>query len=241
MGRITLTLPFVLLLGELACAVDTPDGGTRTLYLRPTAAAFTRECTFTIHREAASWKISSVTGRGQNQLTVEASYDKDNHLREASASLMEKETVRVGQVKVHDEKAAVQREGQPPQTFDVPPNVIVTSAPDWSDVFLMCQRYDQKKAGKQEFAALWIHPVQPAQRLTFSAEKAGSDTIEHDGKKVELVKLTLRIRGNSAYAAWADEAGRMIKLVPLPYKAEAKNWLVLEGYEKSTAELKPGE
>ena len=41
------------------------------------------------------------------------------------------------------------------------------------------------------------------------------------------------------YAAWMDDAGLMIKLVPLPYKEDAQNWIVLNGYEKSTAKLRP--
>ena len=31
----------------------------------------------------------------------------------------------------------------------------------------------------------------------------------------------------------------MIKLVPLPFKENAANWFTLEGYEKSTADLRP--
>ena len=63
--------------------------------------------------------------------------------------------------------------------------------------------------------------------------------VSANGKKVALDRYTLRIRNNSAYAAWADADGMMIKLVPLPYKADAKNWLVREGYEKSAAGLRP--
>jgi hypothetical protein len=41
------------------------------------------------------------------------------------------------------------------------------------------------------------------------------------------------------YAAWADETGKMIKLLPLPHKAGAAAGLVLDGYERSTAGLSP--
>jgi hypothetical protein len=49
------------------------------------------------------------------------------------------------------------------------------------------------------------------------------------------------LRGNSAYAAWADAEGDLIKLVPLPFNAKAANWIVRERYEKSVAELRPAD
>ena len=118
----------------------------------------------------------------------------------------------------------------------MPKGVIVTSAPDWTDTWLLCRYYDRPKGGKQEFAALWIHPEQPAQRLNFSIERVGKQTIEHNGKKQELDRFTIRIRNNSEYIAWADDQGRMIKLMS---KNNAGTDLVLEGYEKSAAKLRP--
>ena len=103
----------------------------------------------------------------------------------------------------------------------------------------MCRRYDPKAGGKQSFPGLWIHPEQASQSLTFAIEKNSEETIDHADKKLKLSRYTIWLRGKSNYAAWADQNGRMIKLVPLPYKAGATNWLVLEGYEKSAAELWP--
>src|SRR5262249_3731411 len=97
------------------------------------------------------------------------------------------------------------------------------------------------KGGKQQFAGLWIHPVEHSQRLTFAIERHGADMIEHAGKKLKLDRFTIWLRGNSSYAAWVDADGKMIKLVPLPFKENAMNWLVLEGYEKSAAGLPPKE
>jgi hypothetical protein len=105
-------------------------------------------------------------------------------------------------------------------------------------VFLLCRRYDRERKGKQDFPALWIHPVQAPQRLTFSIEYQGIDTIELDGKKTEVSRYDIRIRNSSRYAAWADAQGRMIRLIPLPLKGAASG-LTLEGYENSAAGLRP--
>jgi hypothetical protein len=105
-------------------------------------------------------------------------------------------------------------------------------------VFLLCRRYERPRKGKQEFPALWIHPTQPPQLLTFSIEWQGTDSIEHDGKKIELNRFAIRIRNNSAYVAWADAQGRLVRLIPLPLPKGAAG-LTREGFEKSAAGLRP--
>ncbi len=207
------------------------QGAETARYVRVTARGTAPECTFTTERSDAGWKITSVTGRA---LTVTARYDAAETLLEAEAALGAK----VAKVTVAGGKARVQRPDLEAQEFDVPAGVIVTSAPDWTDTFRICRLWDRKKGGKQEFPGLWIHPVQAAQRLTFTAEKAGAATLEHGGEKLELERLAIRIRGNSLYAAWTDPAGRMIKLVSMPFK-ETSTVLVLEGFETSAAALKP--
>jgi hypothetical protein len=197
------------------------------------------ECEFKFQRNDAGWSIQSTTQRRPISLTVSSQYDKDNRLTTADAVLAKGDEKKATLVQIVDGKAKVKREGQEVQEFDVPPGVIVTSAPDWTDTFLLCQRYDRAKGGKQEFAALWIHVEQPAQRLTFTIEKTGADSIEHEGKKVELDRYAIRIRGNSSYVAWADAKGRMIKLAGLPFKEGQSVELVLDGYEKSAAKLRP--
>ena len=134
-----------------------------------------------------------------------------------------------------DGKATVERPGQKAQEFEVSPGVIVTSAPDWTDTFVLCRRYDRAKGGKQSFPGLWIHPEQAAHAPVFAIERTGEDKVEHAGKELKLGRYTIWLRGNSRYTAWADDAGRMIKLLPLPSKDGATNWLVLDGYEKSAA------
>lgn len=206
-------------------------------YRRPTATGFADECTFTIRRDKAGWDIVSVTGRGDTQLTVTTRYDTQDHLLAADAVLAKggnKVTVTVKAA-----LARVQRDGQDAQEFRVPAGVIVTSAPDWTDTLLLCRRYDRKRGGKQEFSGLWIHPTQPAQLLKFSIERTGTEQIMHAGKKLDVDRYTIRIRGPNSYVAWADGQGQMLRLVSMPFKDGTPNGLVREGYEKSAAALKP--
>jgi hypothetical protein len=68
----------------------------------------------------------------------------------------------------------------------------------------------------------------------------GSDTIEHEGRKLALDRCEIRLRGNSGYAAWLDPQGRLIRLIPLPAKEGSPPGMVLRGFEKSALGLKPG-
>jgi hypothetical protein len=166
-----------------------------------------------------------------------AAYDCTDHLTSAEVVWIVGEKSKKAMISVANGKARIQREGKEFQEFAVPPGVIVTSAPDWTDTFLLCRRYDRRQTGKQSFPGLWIHPLQDAQRLTFHIERTGSDTIEHAGKKLVLDRFLIRLRNNSGYAGWANENGRMIRLRALPYRAGA-DMLVLEGYEESAAKLR---
>jgi hypothetical protein len=209
-------------------------------YVRAAGDLFVTECIFSIKQEKAGWSIVSKTDRGKVKMEVEARYDETDRLIVARASLNTDGKNTIAAVEVKDGKAIVKREGEKPIEFDAPNGTVVTSAPDWTDVFLVCRRYDREKKGKQEFPALWIHPTQASQRLTFSIELLGTDRIEHDGKKLELNRYQIRIRGNSGYAAWADDKGRMIRLIPLPFK-NATAGMTLEGFEKSATSLQPPE
>jgi hypothetical protein len=171
-------------------------------------------------------------------MEVETRYDAHDQPVIARVVLTQDGMSKSTRVLVKDGKAMVTRAGQPPEAFDAPKGTIVTSAPDWTDVFMLCRHYDRQRKGKQESPALWIHPTQPPQRLTFSIELQGSDAILHDGKKVDLSRYEIVIRGSSRYVAWADPQGRMVRLIPLPVKGTASG-LTLEGYEKSAAELRP--
>jgi hypothetical protein len=207
-------------------------------YTRPAGAMAATECTFRITRHGAGWTVLSRTERGDVKMEVEARYDAEDRLTAARATLTARDGVKAATVHVKDGRATVQRAGQRPAEFDVPRGTIVTSAPDWSDIFLLCRRYDRRRKGKQDHPALWIHPTQPPQRLTFSIEWQGADTIRHAGKELELSRYRIRIRNNSAYAAWADARGRLVRLIPLPGKGTAPG-MTLAGYERSAAALRP--
>jgi hypothetical protein len=158
---------------------------------------------------------------------VTARYDGAGGLVEAAAFTAEARA----SVVVADGKARVKRPDAEAQEFDAPKGVIVTSAPDWTDTFRLCRLADRAKSGPQEFPGLWIHPTQPAQRLTFTIERTGEAAIEN----LKLDRYAIRLRGNSAYVAWADAKGRMIKLVSKDGGTE----LYLEGFEAPAGSLKP--
>jgi len=210
-------------------------------YVRMTTTGSTAECAIVVGNASQGWTISSTTQRGLTTLRVTSRYDGADRLIAAIAELTNKEGKKqIARVVVKGDKARVMRDGDNKgQEFDVPSGVIVTSAPDWTDTFLLCRRYDRGKGGKQEFGALWIHPDQPAQRLTFTVERLGKDAIEHTGQKVELDRLAIHIRNNSPYLGWADQQGRMIRLVGLPFKEGTSVDLMRQGYEPSAATLKP--
>jgi hypothetical protein len=235
---------FFALLVLLALTVTLHAGQTsaeeRLRLLRLSGKDANVECDFSIQRQNSGWNIQSVTKRGNLSLTVAAHYDKDDRLTGASAVLAKpNEKTAVG-VDIVAGKARVKRPGKEAQELDAPQGVMVTSAPDWTDTLLLCRRYDRAKGGKQEFAALWIHPEQEAQRLTLSIERLGGDQIEHEGQKLELSRFAIRLRGNSLYTAWADTKGRMVKLTPAPVAAnKAPEYeLVLDSFEKSAAKLR---
>ena len=142
-------------------------------YLRPAGKEFVTECTFTLTRTKLGASIESLTERGKTKMLVKSSHDDQDRLVTAEATLTLDGIKKTVMVVVTDATAKVRRSGLPDQEFDVPKGVIVTSAPDWTDVFLLCQRYHRLKAGKQSFSGLWIHPEQASQRLTFAIERLG--------------------------------------------------------------------
>jgi hypothetical protein len=208
-------------------------------YVRPTAKGFAPECTFKIQDRKGDWRIASETTRGDTRMTVSTNYDAKDELLYGTAILMTGTEQAKAVVDRRQGKAAVLRTGKPPELFAVPAGVIVTSAPDWTDIFLLCRRYDRKAGGKQKFTGLWIHPKQPPQLLPFTIEREGADEITHEGKKIDVDRYTIRIRGPNPYIAWADSSGMLVRLQSTPFKEGTPNGLVREGYEQSTSKLRP--
>jgi hypothetical protein len=118
--------------------------------------------------------------------------------------------------------------------LQAPANPVVTTAPDWSDIFELVRRYDAGKGGKQEFPGLWFHPTRPLRQLTFSVERVGDDRvkIKDGGQKLGRYRVTLRSGG---YLVWARADGRVCKILPGGGRAVP---VVLEGYEEATSRLK---
>jgi hypothetical protein len=213
------------------------DAGEKIRYLRVTPRGTVTECTFTLHRGETGWSIRSVTEAGKTRLSLSAQYDAEGRLTAAALTLSTADRKKTCKVEVADGKASVHREGKVSE-FRIPPGVIVTSAPDWTDTFLLCRRYDRARGGKQAFIGLWIHPEKEPMRLTFTIERKGMDVVEHGSKKITLDRLEIRLRNNDGYAAWADDKGRMIKLQPLV--AGAGYALVLDGFGKAADRLRVG-
>jgi hypothetical protein len=204
------------LLVTAAAELASADGVVEKVrYRRQAGKQTASECTFTVQRSEQGWSIRSVTQAGKSQMSVSAQYDVMDRLTSATATLSSRDRTTTCKVEVVGGKVRVHREGKASKEFGVPPGVIVTSAPDWTDVFLLCRRYDRRRSGKQVFAGLWIHPEKEPLRLTFTIERKGADAIEHGGRKRQLDKFEIRLRNNDGYVAWADGSGRMIQLQPL--------------------------
>src|SRR5262245_54904438 len=127
-----------------ALSLAAPD---EVRYLRLLPDRTEPECSFLREGGEGGWKITSVTGRGGKTLTVTARYDAANALVEASAVAEDGTAKASVSVAVKEGRARVKRDDDTTQELDAPPGVIVTSAPDWTDTFLLCQRYDRNKGG----------------------------------------------------------------------------------------------
>lgn len=234
MSRLTLALIILLMSDTVVPGQPLPTGKLR--YLRAAGDGWATECTFTIAKKGAGWSIAGVTDRGKLKLTLETRY-RPNDVLEASVLTVLNGDKRLTAIAacLKEGVARVQLPEQPLKMVDVPRGVIVTSAPDWTDVLLLCERYDQAAGGKQTFPALWYHPEQGVQLLKLHIERQGHDTIQHRDRKLKLTQFAIHLRGNSAYAAWAAADGTMVRLMPLPAKGKQRSGLILEGYDKSGA------
>ncbi|MBM4068487.1 MAG: hypothetical protein FJ271_06020 [Planctomycetes bacterium] len=205
---------------------DPGAGAGEYRYLRVTAKGKTNECNFVVTRndKDKGWSIVSVTGA----LTVSARYDVRDQLLAADVTQAAREKKLVASFRAGASLATITLADGKKSELKVPPaGVIVTSAPDWTDVFLMCRRYDRTKVGKQSFPGIWLHPSKDWLRLTFTIERVGKDNIEVDGKKRMADRFVIHLRNKSEYTAWADENGLLLRLRP-GSKGEPAYELLLE-------------
>lgn len=202
-------------------------------YLRPAGKGFEPETEITRERHGDGYSLTSITQRGDVKLTVASRYDASERLQFASVTLVSSRGEQSAHVTVTDGQAAVTRHDGTVDEFDCPPGVIVTSAPDWTDAFLLAQRFDSKSVGVQEFPGLWIHPTQPPQRLTFTVDaisKLGSDVASVEESTGDLEPIIITLRGGSRYVAWRDGQYRLIRLHA---EKSPRPAIVLEGWERA--------
>jgi hypothetical protein len=220
-----------LLLGGLLPLAGDPSVSLR--YVRLSAGKSVLECRVTEVAAKDGLRYTSVTERKSEKMTLRLRFDGKSQIRHAEAvreTSRRKQTVAV----VFKEKEAVLTRRGAMLRVSVTPSVIVTTAPDWSDIFQLARRYNVSQGGEQSFAGLWIHPVQEARQLMFRIEFLKEDVARGAGKKLTLRRYRVHLR-SGAYLVWADGRGRVYRLMPVG-KPDAA--VVLEGYEKETSELR---
>ena len=228
-----------LLVGCALLPSAEPDKPVTLRYLRPAKDRLVLESEVTTTSANDGTVYVSRTERGKERMTLTLRRDAAGRL--TSAEAVHEGAMRRSVVLTFEAggRARLKRDGTTDFLKGLPENPVVTTAPDWSDAFQLARRYDAAKGGKQEFAGLWIHPVQPRQQLTFAVERAGENTVtaKEDDKPAELKLNRFRVRLRSGgYVVWADAAGRVIRLAPAGAK---DNFVVLQGFEEATKGLVP--
>jgi hypothetical protein len=223
------------LLGVWALSAGQPAletaGIVKLVYVAPAGSA---QFDFETRKQERGELLRSMTGPPDNRLTLETTYGADSKLLASKVTLKRGNDERTATVAVEEDRARVAQPGKKLQEFAVPAGVIVTSAPDWTDVVLLCRRFDRAKGGKQSFAALWIHPEQPAQLLTLTIERDGDVAL--DGGKLKLTRLLIHLRNRSAYYAWATTDGTLVRLLPAAAK-DRRQGLILDEHAKDAGVL----
>ena len=141
MSRWSLVMVTVFLSQAPLAAQPLPVGKLR--YLRPAGDSWATDCVFTIAKKGEGWSIAGATERGALKLTLETRY-RPKDVLEASVLTVrngDKESLAIAAC-LQEGVARVQLPEQPLKMVDVPRGVIVTSAPDWTDVLLLCARYE---------------------------------------------------------------------------------------------------
>lgn len=228
-----------VLMGSLS-ATAPADKPEPLRYLRPgMEGKLVPECEVSRTTTEDGSEYVSRTERPKERMTLTLRYNDKGQL--LSADLLQEAGVRRTASLIVGEKGKGQlkRGGSTDYLKDLPADPVVTTAPDWSDIFQLVRRYDLAKGGKQETAGLWIHPVQVLQRLTFTIEKVSevTVTVKEKEKDVELrlnrFRVTLR---SGEYAVWADGTWRVVRLAPAGAK---DNFVVLQGFQQATKGLTP--
>jgi hypothetical protein len=226
----------LLLLANLVAFPEGTEAKPAPLrYVRQVQGKFVPESVITQTATADGTTYTSTTERGSETTTLTLRFDKDNKLQSAEVTLQQAKGKKTALLTIRGKKGFLKRPGGITDLLDVSPAVVVTTAPDWSDIVQLVRRYDRAKGGKQSFAGLWIHPVEAQKQLSFTVEALGETTLALDKQKeLKLHKYGIGLR-SGAYNVWADAAARVYKIQA---SGGSGTVVVLEGYEDAVGKLK---
>ena len=225
------SLLWTLLGCSLLAAADAEKPPTLR-YLRPEEKRFVLESEITTTTTSKSTTYVSRTERGEEKTTLTIRSDTKGKARVALVVVEKGRQRNTAQLDLTGPRAKLKRGGTT-DFFKAPANPIVTTAPDWSDIFALVRRYDASRGGKQEFPGLWIHPRKPLLTLTFTIERAGTDRVTVKDRPVELTRYRVHLRSGD-YLVWARPDGVVCKLIAQSAGAVP---VVLEGYQEATRNL----
>ncbi len=197
-------------------------------YLRQADGRFVLESEITETKSKGGTTFVSRTVRPRETMTLTLHFDARHRLTSARAVQEAGKESHTLAATFEGTTARLRRStGEPETVAGVSGKAIVTTAPDWSDILQLARRYDRTKGGRQQFAGLWIHPVKPARKLTFTIEGVARDSVTRENKTFVLQRYRIRLRSGE-YLAWADGTGRVLKLM-VPGKPAGA--VVLEGFQ----------
>ncbi len=208
-------------------------------YVRPSAKGPVEESEIRFEGDTAGQTITSVTTRGTTTLTLTSRYAGEGRLAPSQRAIGIENLHEGVSGSGHRDRRRRQGDrrahGREPATFDCPPGIIVTSAPDWTDAVEAVRRYMPSGTVAQEYPGLWIHPTQEPARLTFKLVRQSEDEVRRAGRAAGLLRLVLELRGGSKYTVWRNDAGQLVRLMP---QGKPEQAIVLAGWEEATGELK---
>jgi hypothetical protein len=204
-------------------------------YLRPSEGKLVLESEVTETRTDGQTVYTSTTERGDEKTTLTVAYERPGKPVRAEVVVEGPKGRRTAEVTFDKQGVRLKRGGGITDFLKVGADPVVTTAPDWSDIFQLARRYDRTKGGRQEFPGLWVHPVQPPIVQTFAIERIGTDVITAGDQKVTLDRYRIKLRSGD-YIAWADANGRVYKLFR---SGSPRAFVVLEGFEEAARTLGP--
>src|SRR5262249_27899946 len=226
--RALLLFAGALLSAGLSWAAD-PDKPKPLRYLRPHGDKLVLESEISETRSKEGAIYTSLTDRGPEKMTLTLHFDKERRVQRAEAVQQDAKGKRRAEVVFEGNTAQLRRGDATTRINDIG-DPIVTTAPDWTDIFQLVRKYDGDKGGRQEFTGLWIHPVKDHLVLKFRIERLGTDTIS---PQLSLDRYRIRLRSGD-YLVWADANRRVYKLFPA---GQPKAFVALEGFEEATKKL----